>query len=289
MINAAYIYNKINVFPIKKICSVKRIRQHIEIENEVVINKSGENYLMLSVNKRQGFTFKQFFVAHDKCAMKVTTDSIILGAWIPLSQRAISIIDIGTGSGLLSLMLAQRCQGQCKIDAIEIDKQASEQAKQNVQLSPWANNIRVFNQDINEFYQNYIGEPYELIISNPPYFNEGSLCRSSQRQQARYTTSLDQQSLLSIAEQLISAKGRFCLALPYNIALEFKITAKNRGWHFGHTLLVRDSYNKSDYLMLLELSRYKLEQKQENIVLRNSQRQYTDEFRQLTKPFYLDF
>lgn len=244
---------------------------------------------MLSINKGHGFTFKHFFIAHDKCAMKVTTDSIILGAWVPLPQWSISIIDIGTGSGLLSLMLAQRCQGQCKIDAIEIDKQASDQAKQNIQLSPWANNITVFNQDIHEFYQYYTGEPYELIISNPPYFNEGPLCRSSQRQWARYTTSLDQQSLLTIAEQLISAKGRFCLALPYNIALEFTITAKNRGWHLGHTLLVRDSDNKSDYLMLLELSRYKREQKHEHLVLRNSQREYTDEFRQLTKPFYLNF
>lgn len=244
---------------------------------------------MLSKTKGRGFSFKQFFVAHDKCAMKVTTDSIILGAWIPLSQHAISIIDIGAGSGLLSLMLAQRCHGQCKIDAIEIDKQASDQAKQNSLSSHWANNITVFNQDINEFYQNDTGGCYDLIISNPPYFNEGPVCRTSQRQLARYTTTLDQQSLLTIAEQLISAKGRFCLALPYNIALEFKITAKSRGWHIGHTLSVRDSGNKSDYLMLLELSRYKLEQRQEHLVLRNSQRQYTDEFRQLTKPFYLDF
>ncbi len=244
---------------------------------------------MLSIMKSSGFTFKHFFIAHDNCAMKVTTDSILLGAWTPLSENEMSIIDIGTGSGLLALMLAQRCQGQCNIDAIEIDKQASDQAEQNVKLSPWADVITVFNQDINAFCQRHSTPCYDLIISNPPYFTEGPSCRTLQRQQARYTTSLNQLSLLRIAEQLISAKGRFCLALPYSIALEFQITAKNRGWHIGRTLSVKDNNNKANYLMLLELSLDKREQQQEYLVLRDLQNQYTYEFRQLTQPFYLNF
>ncbi len=124
--------------------------------------------------RRDGFTFKQFFVAHDRCAMKVGTDGILLGAWAPVAGVK-RILDIGTGSGLQALMLAQRTEEHVTIDAVELDPQAARQASENAADSPWADRIRVECADVLTWASEQTAR-YDLIVSNPPYFTPGVEC-----------------------------------------------------------------------------------------------------------------
>lgn len=154
---------------------------------------------------RNGFTFKQFFVAHDRCAMKVGTDGILLGAWAPIAQVK-RVLDIGAGSGLLALMLAQRTGEAVIVDAVELDEEAAEQARENAADSPWAERLQIHQADIQQ-WQPQQTRRYELIVSNPPFFAEGVPCATSQREQARYTSSLDHATLLTCAAELITEEG----------------------------------------------------------------------------------
>lgn len=128
--------------------------------------------------RRRGFACKQFFVAHDRCAMKVGTDGVLLGGWAPC-ENARHILDIGTGSGLVALMLAQRSQPDTRIDAVDIDADAAAQAAENFLASPWEARMRVFHQDIGEFIRTGPEVRYDLIVSNPPYFALAVACRDS--------------------------------------------------------------------------------------------------------------
>ncbi len=132
-----------------------------------------------SVLRRNGFTFKQFFVAHDRCAMKVGTDGILLGAWAPVADVK-RILDIGTGSGLLALMLAQRTDDNVPIDAVELDNGAAMQAQENVAHSPWPHRITVHTDDIQRWAPRQTVR-FDLILSNPPYYEPGVECATPQR------------------------------------------------------------------------------------------------------------
>ncbi|CDL52444.1 tRNA (adenine37-N(6))-methyltransferase TrmN6 [Klebsiella pneumoniae ISC21] len=156
---------------------------------------------------RNGFTFKRFFVAHDRCAMKVGTDGILLGAWAPIAGVK-HVLDIGAGSGLLALMLAQRTGDDVHVEAVELDEEAAAQARENALASPWASRIEVWQADIHQWQPSQTRR-YELIISNPPFFAEGVPCATSQREQARYTTTLDHASLLTCAAEHINEEGFF--------------------------------------------------------------------------------
>ena len=151
--------------------------------------------------RRDGFTFKQFFVAHDRCAMKVGTDGILLGAWAPVAGVK-RILDIGTGSGLVALMLAQRTEEHVIIDAVELDAQAAEQASDNMAESPWAARMKVECADVLAWAPEQTAR-YDLIVSNPPYYEPGVECGTPEREQARYTGSLDHKALLTSAAELI--------------------------------------------------------------------------------------
>lgn len=135
-----------------------------------------------AILRANGFTFKQFFVAHDRCAMKVGTDGVLLGAWAPVAgvQR---VLDIGSGSGLIALMLAQRTPASVDIDAVELDTAAAEQAQENVAESPWPTRVHVHQANIVEWAR-HCEQRYSLIVSNPPYFSPGSECASPERASA---------------------------------------------------------------------------------------------------------
>lgn len=135
--------------------------------------------------RRDGFTFKQFFVAHDRCAMKVGTDGVLLGAWAPVIEAG-RALDIGTGSGLVALMLAQRMHGAIAIDAVDLDPYACRQARDNFTASPWATSLCAVEGDICA-YADRASRRYKSIVSNPPYFSTGPACATPARERARYT------------------------------------------------------------------------------------------------------
>ena len=235
--------------------------------------------------RRDGFTFKQFFVAHDRCAMKVGTDGILLGAWSPVS-RAKRILDIGTGSGLVSLMLAQRTADDVVIDAIELDEQAATQAQENAQASPWASRLLVQQADVIEWSPVQTLR-YDLIVSNPPYFEQGVECATPQREQARYTTTLDHSALLESAAALITEDGFFCVILPVDVSEAFTLKAQGMGWHLRLRTDVTEYENRLPHRVLLAFSPASGECFTDRLVIRGADQHYSESYTALTQAFYL--
>ena len=245
--------------------------------------------LIMSQSKRplrgNGFTFKRFFIAHDRCAMKVGTDSILLGAWAPVA-RATRILDIGSGSGLLALMLAQRTASSVAIDAVELDEDAAAQAQENAAQSPWAQRIHIHQADILEWATRQ-AQRYSLIVSNPPYFTPGPACTSSARDMARATHTLNHESLLHCAEILIGEEGFFCLVLPEEEGKQFVSLALARGWHLRFRNDVAENSTRLPHRVLLGFSPAAGELLQERMVIRGPDQRYSPAFCSLTQDFYL--
>ncbi|EJX03324.1 SAM-dependent methyltransferase [gut metagenome] len=154
------------------------------------------------------FSFKQFTVYHDRCAMKVGTDGVLLGAWADVSGVQ-KVLDVGTGTGLMALMLAQRCEAQ--IVAVDVDEGAVEQARWNVAASPWADRIRVEQADICRYRPS---ERFDLVVSNPPYFVDALKCPDRQRSLARHADGLDFGQLMQAMAALLQPEGRACVVIP---------------------------------------------------------------------------
>ena len=167
-----------------------------------------------------GFTFKQFEINHEGCAMKVGTDGVLLGAWCS-SQSARRIADVGTGTGLISLMCAQR-NATAKIDAIEIDSSAAKCARENVARSVWNDRIEVIESAIQQFSTE---ERYDLIVSNPPYFSETLQSPDPSRATARHNCSLPHRDLIDAAKRLLTPEGRLSIILPTDEARKFAMQA----------------------------------------------------------------
>lgn len=239
------------------------------------------------IPRRGGFTFKQFFVAHDRCAMKVGTDGVLLGAWVALGQ-ARRILDIGCGSGLIALMLAQRAASEATIDAVELDSEAAAQARENVLESPWPQKINVHNQDIHHFAQQH-SHCYDLIVSNPPYFAPSVACRDLARTNARYTETLTHEALLDCAERLIAENGHFCVVLPHDIGKAFEVNAHQRGWHTARRLNIRDRADTLQHRMLLALTRRPVVKEEAELAIKQEDGSYTADFRRLITDFYLNY
>ena len=158
------------------------------------------------------FTFKQFHINQQHCAMKVGTDGILLGAWTDVSDCQY-ILDMGTGTGLVALMLAQRSHVHCQIEAVELDLLAAQQAQENFQASPWHNRLHLTRQDVQTYCQQ-TAHQFDLIVANPPYFAQGVECKNDERALARYV----QQShldWLNWATSCLSEKGKISFVLPY--------------------------------------------------------------------------
>ncbi|WP_039055933.1 tRNA1(Val) (adenine(37)-N6)-methyltransferase [Enterobacter sp. Bisph1] len=235
--------------------------------------------------RRDGFTFKEFFVAHDRCAMKVGTDGVMLGAWSPVS-KARHVLDIGTGSGLLALMLAQRTSQDVAITAVELDQQAAEQARTNVQASPWNQRITVHQADIRQWSTENTAR-YDLIVSNPPYFDEGVQCATPERDKARYTTTLDHQALLEIAAALITEEGFFCVVLPIEGCEVFTAKALKLGWHLRLRTDVSETESRLPHRVLLAFSPRDGELFADRLAIRGPDQRYSESYTALTQAFYL--
>lgn len=235
---------------------------------------------------RNGFTLKRFFVAHDRCEMKVGTDSILLGAWLALSGDERHILDIGSGSGVLALMMAQRSHAQ--IDGVEIEPLAAEQGAENFHASPWSDRLTMHPLSLQAFAA-VTTRRYDLIVSNPPYFSPGVACRTAARATARYTDSLDHQTLLRQAAALSSAQGRLALVLPSDAAEAVIRHAQACGWFPLHQTAVRDRAEKPVRRALLLLGRTPGPFQSDTLVIRDNSSEYSCIFRSLTKDFYLFF
>ena len=233
------------------------------------------------------FRFKQFTIEQGKSAMKVGTDGVLLGAWADVST-ANNILDIGAGTGLIALMLAQRSP-LSNITAIEIDHLASEQALENFQNSPWSNRLSLFNQSV-QTYAKDTSRSFDLIVSNPPYFENISTSDNTQRQIARHTNTLSFEELLEAVQKLLMADGVFSVILPYSHKPTFVELAKQQSLFLNKVTHVYPTNKSEIKRMLLSFSFKDIEIKQDSLVIEPEQRhQYSKEYIQMTKDFYLNF
>lgn len=238
--------------------------------------------------RRNGFTFKQFFVAHDRCEMKVGTDSILLGAWADVSDITGKILDIGSGSGLLALMLAQRTTDSVQIDAVELDDNAALQATENFAQSPWASRMALHHSALQSFAAQTPSR-YDLIITNPPYYQPGVECRNASRGTARYTSELSHQTLLKHARTLASDKGKMAVVLPCDISVDFIELAAREGWFLLQHTEVTEFAHRAAHRALMLFGLEPALQQSDRLIIRDEHNAYSNDFRELTKAFYLFF
>lgn len=230
------------------------------------------------------FSFKQFTVYHDRCAMKVGIDGVLLGAWANI-ENSKRILDIGTGTGLISLMLAQR--SNALIDAIDIDSDAISQANENINKSPWSNRIQVYESSLQEFAKT-CNPHYDLIVSNPPYFINSTKTPTENRTLARHTDTLTHEELIENSRLLISPEGRICIILPVSEGLQCVEYAEKAGLYCHKLIWVYPKPNSNPKRLLLEFALKNGTKTVSDIEIETQNRhQYSVAFTQLAKDFYL--
>ncbi|CAG5002760.1 tRNA1(Val) (adenine(37)-N6)-methyltransferase [Dyadobacter sp. CECT 9275] len=234
------------------------------------------------------FRFKQFTVFQEKCAMKVCTDACVLGAWAGI-EHVKRMLDIGAGTGLLSLMAAQRNE-KILIDAVELDPEAAEQARENVSASPFGHRISIYQAAIQEFQPD---DRYDCIITNPPFFQSDLRSPSEKKNGAHHAETLSFDALLEAMTRLITPHGKAHVLLPVEEAGLFLRKAENKGWVLVDNLILKHDPGKKPFRRILTI-RYGGNECKEFIsnelsVYNFQERVYTREFRQLLEPFYLIF
>ena len=229
------------------------------------------------------FDFKQFRVYQDKSPFKVGTDGVLLGAWTDIAH-AERILDIGTGTGLLALMLAQRTQAS--ITALEPDGRSYKQALENIEISPWESRITVINKRVQDFDP---GITFDLIVSNPPYFRQSLVNKDQQLAIARHDLDLTGTDLLMALKRLIAPGGAFCLVLPYAEASLFIAEATDYDLYCNKILKVKPTPSAPVKRMLMEFGTVKRELHQSFLTIEQARHKYTGDYKKLTGDFYLAF
>jgi Predicted O-methyltransferase len=227
------------------------------------------------------FRFKQFEVFHDRCAMKVGTDGVLLGAWTRPGD-ALRILDVGTGSGLVALILAQH--STAFVDGVELDAEAAVQAAENVAVSPWNERMHIYETDFCRFSNGL----YDLIVSNPPFFRESLKAPARERNQARHTDALSYEMLVHNAGRMLSSSGRLSVVLPAASADDFDAICWQNKLYLSRRCDVVSVEGLEPKRVLLEFSRFRSGTERTKLILETSSHKRTEEFTALTADLYLD-
>lgn len=234
------------------------------------------------------FRFKQFTVYQEHCAMKVCTDACLFGAWmadkIAKEKKIKNVLDIGAGTGLLSLMIAQK-NPQLKIEAVEIDVEAAAQAEVNFQSSPWKKKLLVYHSSIQDYQQK--DHLYDLIISNPPFYENALKSDDKKRNTALHSSQLSLHELLYSINEQLAPDGGFGVLLPFTRTNYFKELAMRNGYYLNEELLVKQSHNHSFFRSILYFNKDETAAKQSELAIQNQEGKYTPEFTKLLKDYYL--
>lgn len=231
------------------------------------------------------FNFKQFTIWQNACAMKVTTDACLFGAWVAhkiQDKQVASILDIGTGTGLLSLMLAQNTTAT--IDAVEIEAAAAEQAKLNFDASLWSKRLHLFEQPIQQYLPNKF---YDFIITNPPFFEDDLRSNNKKRNLALHSADLKFEELVLCIDRLLDKNGSFAILLPSSRVIPF--TNLCLGLFFlQEKMVVKQTPKHDNFRNMLFFSRKKsIASEADTITIKNLENEYSEKFKQLLKPYYL--
>ncbi len=234
----------------------------------------------------KSFHFKQFSIAQDRCAMKVGTDGVLLGAWAKMPEGGRSALDIGTGTGVIALMLAQRFS-KLQIKGIDIDESAAKQAEENFKTSPFAHQLSVEQVALQDFHTD---EKFDCIVSNPPFFTNGILPENKQRQLARHFTDFSLALLFDKVSALLAAEGIFSIIMPISEQENILKIAEDNGLHCQESCVVYPNPNKAAKRILLSFSFQKRESTHSTLTIETDIRHhYTFEYKKLFKDFYLAF
>ena len=232
------------------------------------------------------FEFKQFKIEQDRCAMKVGTDGVLLGAWTPVEHHPFSILDIGAGTGLIALMLAQRSFAE-QVDAFEIDEEAYEQAVENFENSPWNDRLFCYHAALDEFVAE-IEDEYDLIVSNPPFYTEDYYSQNEQRDTARFEDAMPFEDLVEAAAVLLSETGIFSVIIAFKEEERFIALAKDCDLHPFKITRVKGTPATAVKRSLIAFSRNpETTLSTDELVIEISRHNYTPEYTELTKAFYL--
>ncbi len=239
------------------------------------------------------FSFKQFTIHQDRCAMKVCTDACLFGAWVAdmispekspgsNTSKFQNILDIGTGTGLLSLMLAQQTTGD--IDAIELNPDAAMQARENFAVSPWAARLHIFQTNVLDFLPE---KKYQLIISNPPFFESDLHSGDAAKNAAKHDTTLTLDQLVKIISNNISDSGIAAILVPWQRTVYEEELIAAAGFHLHQKARVRQTSAHGYFRSMLLFSKREAKVKNQDIVIHDAERKYTAEFTALLKGYYL--
>lgn len=219
--------------------------------------------------------------------MKVCTDSCLFGAWVSslIERKEINpgtILDIGAGTGLLSLMLAQK--SNARIDAVEIDVNAFEQATENIHASPWKNQIRIFNSDIKNWDAPL---KYDLIISNPPFYENDLLPEDDRKNISKHSVALNLEELVTVIVGLLNENGMFTVLLPWQRTLVFENIASQRSLFVKEKVEVKQTASHNYFRTILLLQKHPTVVLRNEVTIKNNYVDYSDEFKYLLKGYYL--
>lgn len=229
------------------------------------------------------FEFKQFKIIQHACAQKVSTDACLFGAWVAMHSGARQrVLDVGTGTGLLMLMLAQKINGE--IDGIEIAEDCAKQADENIRASSWSNRLSVIHADARN---HHFDKKYDLVISNPPFYENQLRSPDPNKNIAWHSHELNLEVLTAMSSNLLSASGNFCILLPYFRKEEFLDIASKHSFHAERLLTVKHTRNHKASRCMLILSRSKGTPVEESLEIRNEDGSYTEAFVELLCEYYL--
>lgn len=239
------------------------------------------------MSRNSYFQFKQFRIVQERSAMKVGMDGVLLGAWANATETK-RMLDVGSGTGLIALMLAQK-NASAEIDAIEIDRDACKEALFNVQQSDCSGRIKLYCQSFQEFAAE-TKIKYDLIVSNPPFFSNGVKAPIETRAQARHADALPLDVLISGAAKLLNENGQIALILPTEQLKEIENLAKINGLFLSRLCRVKPNPVKPAFRILVEMINVPTTLQEENLMIEfEKHHDYTPEYRELTKDFYLKF
>lgn len=234
----------------------------------------------------QAFVFKQFKICQDKCAMKVGTDAVLLGAWVN-ATTAKNILDIGTGTGIIALMLAQK--SEAAIDAIDIDSNAFEQVTENISESKWHSRIHAHHISLQQYAQR-TDKKYDLIVSNPPYFVDSSKALEEARTNARHTDQLPFSDLLNGVLRLLHIDGTFYVILPTKESQLFREMAEVHELFLTKLTRVITRTDKPEKRLLMKFEFTQKPLEEDSITIEQDERHsYTEEYKELTRDYYIAF
>lgn len=231
------------------------------------------------------FKFKQFAIHQERCAMKIGTDGVLLGAWTSIQNNPESILDIGTGTGLIALMLAQRCEAET-IDALEIDEDAYEQCVDNFEASIWGDRLFCYHAGLDEFLDE-IEDQYDLIVSNPPFYAEEVTSGNNARDKARQSQSLPFDELIEGVSKLLSPTGVFTVIIPYKEEHSFLALALKVGLYPNYITRIKGNPTSEIKRSLLQFSFNQEKCEEDELIIEEGRHNYTQEYMELTKEFYL--